>query len=69
MGLNNDKTFKVFCINQSINDNHKADVTFDARRQHDALLSLEPVLSVQKSNDRGYTWFYKCVQFTFFKYP
>jgi len=31
---------------QSINDNHKVDITFDARRQHDAILSLDVVLCV-----------------------
>ena len=43
---------------QSINDNHKVDITFDARGQHDALLSLQSVLCVHESDDRGYTWFY-----------
>ena len=43
-------------------------ITFDARRQHDALLSLELVLCVQKSDDRSYMWFYRCLRFAFFKY-
>ena len=43
---------------QSINDNHKVDITFDARRQHNAILLLLPVWRVQESDERGYTWFY-----------